>query len=214
MTTKDIYSIYKATNLINNKSYIGFTNNHKIRKRDHLSSAKSGSDNCPKFYRSIRKYGPENFTWELLWQSPCKGTALLAEYYYINIFDSIKNGLNCTAGGNCPPSWKGTKFSKQRCLQISKSMMGKKNHMYGKHHTEETKKYLSKINSGVNSPRYGDHTPNDKKANTYKVNYKNNTFIIENLNTFCKEHNFNYNTAKSNIQQNKPYKGYSFTKIN
>lgn len=50
-------------------------------------------------YRAIRKYGLENFTFEVLEECPSE---LLneREIYWINYFDSYYNGYNCTLGGN------------------------------------------------------------------------------------------------------------------
>lgn len=64
---KDI-GIYKFTNLINNKSYIGQTIHLKTRygehKRNHLNINHVNYE-CL-FYRALRKYGFENFTFEIL----------------------------------------------------------------------------------------------------------------------------------------------------
>ena len=52
--------IYKATKLINNKTYIGQTVlDLKIRRRQHENSYKY--KNCYAFSKAIKKYGKENF---------------------------------------------------------------------------------------------------------------------------------------------------------
>ena len=56
--------IYKVTNKINNKNYIGITSNPiDVRKRQHKYNSKN-----PKyiFHKAILKYGWENFIWEIL----------------------------------------------------------------------------------------------------------------------------------------------------
>ena len=86
--------IYKVTNKINGKVYIGQTTRTlEKRKWQHLNLARRGHNNH--FYNAIRKYGEDNFTWEVL----CDGIdnkELLnqLERYYITKFDSIKNGYN------------------------------------------------------------------------------------------------------------------------
>ena len=62
------YYIYKYTNLIddNNKIYVGQCFNINSRKRAHKSAALKGSEACPLFYRAIRKYGYENFSFEII----------------------------------------------------------------------------------------------------------------------------------------------------
>ena len=60
------YYIYKYTNLINNKIYVGQCFEIEQRKRAHKSAALKNSEACPLFYRAIRKYGYENFVFEVI----------------------------------------------------------------------------------------------------------------------------------------------------
>ena len=58
--------IYKITNLINGKIYIGQTRfNVQRRFHQHLYEAKKGELNFP-LYSAIRKYGEENFKIECI----------------------------------------------------------------------------------------------------------------------------------------------------
>jgi len=58
--------IYKATNKINGKCYIGQTVKTLARRKcDHLCRLRKG-DRDHKFYLALRKYGQENFEWETL----------------------------------------------------------------------------------------------------------------------------------------------------
>jgi len=60
--------IYKITNNINQKFYIGFTGQKIPMRRfnQHLSSARSERKNNQPIIRAIRKYGEENFSFEIL----------------------------------------------------------------------------------------------------------------------------------------------------
>lgn len=62
MSTK-IYTIYKATNLITNKCYIGFDSCWPNRIKTHKNSKKKY-----KFQRAAVKYGWESFEWEILYK--------------------------------------------------------------------------------------------------------------------------------------------------
>lgn len=61
--------VYKITNLINNKSYIGSTNNFLRRMREHKVFVNCSSDrsgyNRP-LYRAFRKYGLNNFSFAII----------------------------------------------------------------------------------------------------------------------------------------------------
>lgn len=63
-----LFSIYKITNNINNKIYIGKSKNPYKRFSTHktLAIKYKGLYECTKLYRSIRKYGKENFSLEIL----------------------------------------------------------------------------------------------------------------------------------------------------
>ena len=93
--------IYKIENLINKKVYIGQSNN--IFKRYH-SHHKSDcfNENSPAYnfqiYQAIRKYGIENFSITVL--ELCDIDKLNdREQFWINYYDSFKNGYNRTKGG-------------------------------------------------------------------------------------------------------------------
>lgn len=61
------YIIYKVTNIITGKIYIGKTKQGlEIRKKSHLFNYKKESEYISYFYRALQKYGEENFIWEII----------------------------------------------------------------------------------------------------------------------------------------------------
>lgn len=96
--------IYKITNLINNKSYIGQSCNIEKRIKTHFWAAfkENLSSYNYKIYQAIRKYGIENFKWEILKtiNEVNKGQLNILERQYIEKYDSFKNGYNMTTGGD------------------------------------------------------------------------------------------------------------------
>ncbi|MEE9571534.1 MAG: GIY-YIG nuclease family protein [Candidatus Neomarinimicrobiota bacterium] len=90
--------IYKATNLINSKVYIGQTfNSLKKRKNDHNSRSSNGSSVY--FHNAIRKHGPENFKWQVICICPDIDSLNEQEEYYIAFYDSMNVGYNLQSGG-------------------------------------------------------------------------------------------------------------------
>lgn len=86
--------IYKATNLIDGKAYIGQTKNFETRKRQHLRA----KDDYP-FHLALRKYGEENFEWAIL--EECDNSELnKRESYWIFYYNTYRNGYNVTKGGD------------------------------------------------------------------------------------------------------------------
>lgn len=93
-----IYTIYKITNTITGKVYIGFDSDYPNRIRIHKSASKSGNT---KFYRAVRKYGWEQFKHEAIYQSWNRDNTLnVMETYFISEYDSYNNGYNSTRGGD------------------------------------------------------------------------------------------------------------------
>lgn len=98
-----MYYIYKATNLITGKSYIGQTNNPIKRRYVHHSLR--AEDDCL-FHRAIQKYGKESFEWEILLIVGTKAQANEAEMRLIHEHNTFKpNGYNMTKGGDGGSMW-------------------------------------------------------------------------------------------------------------
>lgn len=91
--------IYKIINDINNKVYIGQTT-LSVQERwiSHLKSYKREKCSNFKIYRAMNKYGIEHFKPVLI--EYCKDSlANDREMYYINKYNSFKDGYNSTFGG-------------------------------------------------------------------------------------------------------------------
>ena len=91
--------IYKITNKINGKSYIGQAIDIQTRWNKEKSRAFSPTSNeyNRTLSKAFRKYGLDNFTFEIL--EECD-TNLLdeREIYYIALYDTYFNGYNDTTG--------------------------------------------------------------------------------------------------------------------
>lgn len=139
--------IYKITNIISKKVYIGETiNDPNIRFNRHLCNARNNKKNCPALMDAIRKYGEENFKFEVL--IICFDEDRLEyEKEYIKKYNSIiPNGYNILEGGQQGGGFK------------------------GKTHNEETrKKIIEKMKK-----RYDDLQERLKQSKIVKEFYKNN----------------------------------------
>lgn len=162
--------VYRFTNLINDKVYIGSTNNPKERLHLHKQHSKTKSN---LFYRAIRKYGWILFTEMTVIEECCPLIRNERENYWIQYYDSMNpsKGYNLKLADNSSPT-------QETRDKISKANKGKKwtdkqketfkewhvDGMLGKRHTEETKKKLSDIKSGEKHHFFGkNHTEETKK---------------------------------------------------
>lgn len=98
--------VYKITNIINSKTYIGITKNCETRWRLHKQT--STNEAHPEYekvlYRAFRKYGIDNFTFEVLLFDLSVEEAKQQEILLIISNDSLSsaNGYNVPPGGDLP----------------------------------------------------------------------------------------------------------------
>lgn len=97
--------IYKITNLVNDKVYIGQSaRSVQERFHRHIQDAVSGRLDTH-FARAIRKYGPENFMVEVIDDAETQEELNQKEQNWIRHYDSVRRGYNETdamhkCGGN------------------------------------------------------------------------------------------------------------------
>ena len=138
--------IYKITNTINGRVYIGQAQDIEFRWKRHERDSKTENQ---VIYRAMRKYGIENFSFEVV--EECSIEELdEKEIYYIEQYRSYvgwkdSNGYNMTLGGG---GSRGVKVSKESRQKMGDSRRGEKNHNYGKPMTKEAKEKLRRAKIG------------------------------------------------------------------
>lgn len=119
---QNIPGIYKITNIINGKCYIGQSIYLKKRLKRHLSY-KSHKDNLA-LYKAFNKYGVDKFTIEILETidtEKCdniKSELDKLEIFYIKKYNSYNSGYNQTFGGDAGIA--GYKFTEEQLDKVSK----------------------------------------------------------------------------------------------
>lgn len=95
---KNSYCVYKHTNLINNKIYIGITSQNPPEKRWMNGFGYQGNKH---FWRAIQKFGWDNFKHEILFYNLTKQEACKKEIELIAYFNSTdeRYGYNVSHGG-------------------------------------------------------------------------------------------------------------------
>jgi group I intron endonuclease len=111
--------LYKITNKITGKCYIGVTvqENCETRWRKHINSLKY-KEGCPLLKKSMKKHGVENFTFEIL--IICFDTDVVKyEKEYIKKYNSQQpNGYNILSGGQIGDGRVGYKHSPETIEKI------------------------------------------------------------------------------------------------
>jgi len=164
----ETYTIYRATNKVNQKVYIGFTAHWPNRINGHNYDRRYGNTDKA-FYNAIKKYGWDAFEWAAIYQSQdIEHTLKVMEPHFINEYCSWVgfedcNGYNVTRGGEGTTGWKRSpelieshrqqlKGRKQSAEHVAKRVATMKQHpnfgkfRLGKKHTAES---LEKISSAL-----------------------------------------------------------------
>ena len=164
------YSIYKITNNINGKCYIGFTEDVDRRWKQHKRLLNRG---VKPLYQAFRKYGLQNFTFEVIYESEDRGeTLLIKEPYFIKLYDSIKSGYNFLEGGTNTNTPERRQNNRKRMLEnnpMKDPNIKKKNTgMFQKGHipviTEERNEKIRQSKLGSKNHNYG-KSENSKRLN-------------------------------------------------
>ncbi len=94
--------VYLARNKVNGKGYVGKTTaTMKIRKINHETMARRGSDECKHFHRALRKYGFDVFVWEVIHENENEDELNSIEREMIRLWKTRSpHGYNLTDGGD------------------------------------------------------------------------------------------------------------------
>jgi len=187
--------VYKVTNIVNKKVYIGQTILGLNRRRRLHENSKVGWY----FNKALAKYGKNNFRWKVLEHCYSKEEMDEMEFHYIKQYNSFGiGGYNLTLGGDgvigfshseehknrISNLYKGKKFSAETLLKMSDSHLGHKhskeskqkisNSRKGIQFSEEHKYKIGMAHRGIKRPPFtADALKNMSKAKKGKPNFKN-----------------------------------------
>lgn len=135
-----IAGVYQIENIIDGKLYIGSSVDIKTRFRSHKSYLRRGIHTNIHLQRAYNKYRKKNFIYSIILLCDPENTLL----YEQMLLDAGIGDYNIAEDASAP----------------NKGKYGELNTFYGKMHTNETKKLISKHHadvSGKNHPLYGKH---------------------------------------------------------
>ena len=154
-----VVGIYKITNKVNGKCYIGQSQDIATRFREHKYLLRRNKYGNRKIQNAWNKYGEGNFTFEVI--EECTVDELdEKEMKYIKEYDSHYNGYNNTDGGGGIRGWKHSEEFKEKMSlsnkvnpriptpeQIERLIEYNKTREY--HHSEETKQKMRMSHKGL-----------------------------------------------------------------
>jgi group I intron endonuclease len=166
------FFIYKITNILNNKIYIGKSKSPDKRFARHLYVAEKQIKNNNQFqpiHAAIAKYGRDNFTLEIIDEALEEIDIFGKEIYWIDFHKSNISrypdalGYNLTDGGEGTSGCKPSKETKQK---ISIANSGSGNGMFENTHSDSTKNKMriSQKNRAKRSLLTEDHKQRNSEA--------------------------------------------------
>jgi group I intron endonuclease len=182
---KNIATIYKITNKINGKVYIGYDSSYPKRIKQHYNASKRNVEGP--LYEDIRKYGWNNFTKEAIYHSWNKEYCLNnMENHFIVEYDSVICGYNRTLGGDGTlnsPRPKSEEWRKKHSIRM-KTNNPRKGYSFSENekleHSLKMKEYYvnnsDKILYGEKNGMFGKkHTEEWKKQHSLKMKMNTNS---------------------------------------
>lgn len=204
MTTSTIpqsSGIYKITCTVNNKIYIGSTQNLRHRWDEHQSKLKRDKHNNQHLQNAWNKYGEQSFTFEVIEYVIDLPILERENYWLVKLkpYDRVI-GFNIAVDATSP--MKGRKASQETCAKMSqiaknrtrsKSTREKQaNSMRGRKHSIETKAKMSKASKGKKkSVEQNTKSALSKSRDWVVTTPQGEDLHVKNLAAFCREHGLN-----------------------
>lgn len=133
--------IYRIKNLINNKVYIGQSNDLTNRNRNHFYWLGRNEHHNEHLQKSYNKYGKENFIFEVLEETENLNER---ELFWLNENGGLNSVLNYNLKNPLTNGW-----SEYVRIGHTKTMTGENNPNYGNSWNQEQKDNLSKQKKGL-----------------------------------------------------------------
>lgn len=180
--------VYKITNNINNKLYVGITSRKRVNDRwsQHRCMGKTEyeGDNSL-LHKAMRKYGVDCFSFEVI-EEVDNSLLFEREKYWIAYYNSkTPNGYNLTDGGERTFGFESPRkgvprsqevkdklkasWTEERREEYKQRVLGEKNPMYGKKWSEEYISLFREKSTGENNAFYGKHHTEETRQKFLKL---------------------------------------------
>lgn len=196
--------VYKITNIINNKVYIGQSVNIEKRWREHKYAFNRGDHSNIQFQRAWVKYGEDNFRFEVI--EECSVDSLNdRESFYILKFQSTnpQYGYNRTFGGESPKMTEEYKKYISKLSQFNNSKFTK----------EQIRRIKMCLYLGIDRKEIMKEFGINRSSITTIVTTQCFEYVIPEINEAIKNMDNDYKEYRTNLILEEYNKGYSVSQI-
>ena len=172
--------VYKLLCTANKRFYIGSTKEYDKRKDRHLRDLRAGIHNNIFLQRTFNKYGESAFKWMVIYVDTLEYARVLEQHYidkYLRSKRCMNIGMTASGGDNLTrhPNRddiirriantvrETTASMSDRERKAKWGRSGSLNGMYGRTHTVQTRKLISRLNKGRAAPNKGCAMSDDQK---------------------------------------------------
>jgi group I intron endonuclease len=199
------FKIYKITNTINGKGYVGFTS-QSVSKRfnQHCHQRRKSL-----LYHAIQKYGAAVFTIETLFESPDKEHTLsqMEEKFIREHHTHVsEHGYNLNYGGCASPVGKRphTKWNKTRHKKMSKMFKAiDKSYMRSDKYKTIMRAAKKDQNTGAGNPMFGKRGSDNPNSRRYSITHPDGTTYTihggDEKRQWLREHHISPNTFQKMV---------------
>ncbi len=193
--------IYRITNTINGKFYIGSAVNLRIRWKNHLNTLRHTTHKNPKLQRAFSKYGESAFIFEILELVLLPELLTAREQYFLDTLNPFgKRGFNISpiAGSNLGVKYSplaieksriariGMKRTQEQCENIGASRRGKPSPLIG---YKAPPKTIEKLRISHRGKKQSEDTRLKKSRKLIVIAPDGTEYVIHGIGKFCREHN-------------------------
>lgn len=182
-------SIYKITNLVNQKLYIGATTllDPYTRWKEHQRAARKDSCKNRPLYMALNKYGVDNFSFEIIEYTE---DIVEREIYWIDFYNTYHEGYNATLGGEGKTCFINIEeITKMHLSGLSCNQIGLQTHHDGKYIAKVLEKNNVPVHKGYGKQVlqysidgiYLQTFPSRMEAARWLAKYTSLTYTIESM---------------------------------
>lgn len=223
-----MFTVYRHTNTVNGKSYIGITNKTaEARFDEHCAWSARGSRFV--FQNAIRKHGRDAFVTEVLHQVATVEEAKRLEVEEIARHGTLASGYNMTAGGDGLRGLEWTEERREKLRQrlmgrklpqelkdkISASLSGENHYWHGRKHSPETIAKMRVAQAGEKHHCFGRVGAAHWDAKSYIATFPDgHEETFTGLAEFCRQHGLGVPAALETIwNAGRRHKGFRFREV-
>ena len=163
--------IYKITNIVNKKAYIGSSIDINVRWQQHVNDLNNNKHINKRLQNAWNRYGQSNFLFEILQVLETEDKLLLIEQDYLDEYKSYNRNIGYNIAKYASAPMRGRKHTRAAIQKQIANQSGPKNWQFGKKRTKKHSRALGLALGGLT----------EEKENNLILDYKSSIYSLNDL---------------------------------